>query len=202
MTAFGEFEVVSDDDAGERVLLMKSFEKRNDAVRGAVIKVAGRLVGKEDFGGSDESTGEGNALLLATGEFAGAVMAAGAEADFGQFFGCLLRGLCGRDATDEERHHDIFEGGEFGEQVMALPDEADLAIAEVAERGVGELGDVLGSEEDAAGGGAVETAEQVQEGGLPGAGFANDRDSFPLLNFELQVLKNDDFRLAGRIALG
>lgn len=202
MTAFGEFEVVSDDDAGERVLLMKSFEKRNDAVRGAVIEVAGRLVGKEDFGGSDESTGEGNALLLATGEFAGAVMAAGAEADFGQFFGCLLRGLRGRDAADEKRHHDIFEGGEFGEQVVALPDEADLAITEVAERGVGELGDVLRSEEDAAGGGAVETAEQVQEGRFTGAGFADDRDSFPLLYFQMQILKNDDFRLAGRIALG
>lgn len=85
---------------------------------------------------------------------------------------------------------------------MALPDEADFAVTEVAERGVGELGDVLRSKEDAAGSRAVEAAEKVQQSRFAGAGFADDRDAFPLLNFELQVLKNDDFRLARRIALG
>lgn len=202
MTAFGEFEIVSDDDAGEGVLLMQRFEKRYDTVRGAVIEVAGGLIGEEDFGGSDEGSGEGNTLLFASGEFAGAVMAAGAEADFGEFCGCLLGSLRGRDAADEERHHDVFEGGEFGEQVVALPDEADFAIAEVAEGGVGELGDVLGSEEDAAGCGTVKAAEEVEESGFAGAGFADDRDSLALGDFELEVLEDDDFRLAGRVALG
>lgn len=101
MTAFGEFEVVRHDDAGERMLLMQSFEKRYDAVRGAVIEVTGGLISEQDFGGGNEGACKGDALLLAAGEFTGAVMAAGAEADSGKFFGGQLRCLRWRDAANE-----------------------------------------------------------------------------------------------------
>lgn len=158
MTAFGEFEVVGDDDAGESMLGVEVFEERHDGVRGAVIEVAGRLVGKQHFGGGDEGSSEGDTLLFASGEFAGAVMAAGAEADFAEFLGRLFGGLGGGDAADEQRHHDIFLCGEFGQEVMALPDEADFAIAEITEGRVVELRDVLTAEEDTAGSGAVEAA--------------------------------------------
>ena len=57
-----------------------------------------------------------------------------------------------------------------------LEDEADLVGAEAVELGGGHGGDVDVVDLERAGGGAVEAAEQVDEGGLAGAGGAGDGD--------------------------
>ena len=81
VAAVGEFEVVGDEDAGERVLAVEGLEEGEDAVGGEGVEVAGGFVGEQEFGAGDEGSGDGKALLLASGEFAGAMVAAAFEFD-------------------------------------------------------------------------------------------------------------------------
>ena len=72
--------------------------------------------------------------------------------------------------------HDVFKRGEIGDQVELLEDEADLVGAEAVEFGGGHGGDVDVVDLELAGGGAVETADEIDEGALAGAGGAGDGD--------------------------
>src|SRR5258706_291247 len=71
---------------------------------------------------------------------------------------------------------DVAHGGEGGEEVEALEDEADLGAAHFGAFGVGEFGEVGAVDEDRAGGGVGEAAEDVEKGGFSGAGRAYDGD--------------------------
>ena len=85
---------------------------------------------------------------------------------------------------------------------MALPDEADRAVAEMGQVGVGELGDVCGSIVDGAAGGGVESPQQVQQSGFPGARFARQGHAFARFDRELQVAEDRQLRFAGAVDLG
>ena len=76
----------------------------------------------------------------------------------------------------EHRQLDIFERGGAGEEVEALEDEADLAVADGGECVGVEGGDVDAVEAGRAAGRAVEAAEHVHQGGLAGAAGAHDGD--------------------------
>ena len=91
------------------------------------------------------------------------------------------------DAAGEKRHGYVFERGEFGEQVVELPDVADVAVAVVASLFAGEGGDVDVAAEDFARGGFVERGEEVQQRALAGAGFADDGDHLAGGDFEVEI---------------
>ncbi len=65
--------------------------------------------------------------------------------------------------------HDVFEGGEVRDQVELLEDEADLVGAEAVELGRGHGGYVDVVDLEFAGGGAVEAADEIDEGAFAGA---------------------------------
>ena len=74
VAACGEGQVVGDEDAGEGVGLVERLQEGEDRFGGALVEVACGFVGEEDLGLGDEGAGEGDALLLATGELAGTVL--------------------------------------------------------------------------------------------------------------------------------
>ena len=75
--------------------------------------------------------------------------------------------------------HDVLERGEVRDQVKLLEDEADLLGAEAVERGGGHAEAYVDAvDAELALGGAVEAAEEVDEGALAGAGGAGDGDPF------------------------
>ncbi len=69
-------------------------------------------------------------------------------------------------------------GRQVRDEVELLEDEADLVGAEAVELGGAHGGDVDVVDFEFAGGGAVEAADQVDEGALAGAGGAGDGDPF------------------------
>jgi hypothetical protein len=75
------------------------------AVRG--IEVAGRLIGQQDGRFDDQGPGDGNPLLLATGEFAGEVRPARGQADQFQRSSGPFAGLCCGQAIQLQRQRDI-----------------------------------------------------------------------------------------------
>ncbi len=76
---FGLFFIVGHHHDCASVVLVERVEKVHDLSSHFGIKVTGRFVGKDDFGISDNSTGDGHALALSAGELRGHVAHAVAE---------------------------------------------------------------------------------------------------------------------------
>src|SRR5438874_5629763 len=82
----------------------------------------------------------------------------------------------GSEAGDVVGAFDVAHGGEGGEMVETLKDESDFGAAHFRTFGVGEFGEVGAVDQDRAGGGIGEAAQDVEESGFSGAGGADDRD--------------------------
>src|SRR5262249_37428998 len=159
-------------------------------------EVAGRLVAQQDGGLVDERPGDGDALLLPAGELAGPVVEAVGQPDtLEQGGGAALAFGAGAVGGVEQGRLDVFQGGGGGEQVEVLEEEADAPVAQPGKLVGAEAGNLLAGEVVAAGGGAVEAAEAVHEGGLAGAGRADEGDELALVDVEGDALEGDDLDL-------
>src|SRR5690349_8381022 len=170
----GDDGVVGDHDDGA-ALLVKFAQQAQDDLFVLGVEVSGGLVGKHDAGIVDKSAGDADALLLASGKLRGQVMGALAKADALEGVEGLL--LVGH-AVEVLRQHDVFKCGEKRDEMELLEDEADFFGAHAVEFGGGDIGDVLAVEPDFAGRGAVETADEIDQGGFSGTAGAHDGNPF------------------------
>src|ERR1039457_1623844 len=145
------------------------------------VEVARRLVGEQDRRVVDQGAGHRHALLLAAGELVGMVARALGEAEQGQRF-AHLAGAAGPLTRVEERQRDVLGRTRARQQVEALEHEADPKAADARQRGLVQAGDVDPVEEVLAGGGLVETADDVHEGGLSRPRGSNDGDELAALD--------------------
>ena len=176
--------------------LVEVVDEAQDFGAGVGVEIAGGLVGEEDGRLEGQGAGDGDALALAAGELVGQVVEAVVEADeLEQAAGARFDFLA-REAFEVEREGHVLDAGERGEEVEELEDEADFVAAEAGEVVIGERGDGLAVDADFAGGGAVEAADQVEEGGLSGAGGADDGDHFAAGDVEVDGIEGDDLSLA------
>ena len=136
-----------------------------------------------------EGAGEGDALLLAAAELHGVVRGAVEEAD-------LIEQLAGpghavaKLACEFVWEEDIFLGGERGDELVALEDEADFGAANPCHVVFCEVGDVCAIEKDAAGSWGVETSEQAEQGALAAAGGPHDGDELAMWDGEADSLED------------
>ena len=180
--------IVGDHDDGVARGVEALEEIDDDALVGGV-EVSGGLVGEEDGRVVDQGTGDADALLLSSAELAGEVAGAGAEAD--AIEGCPGFALVGH-GVEVLGEHDVFYRGEVGDEVELLEDEADLVGAEAVELGGAHGGDIDAVDPELSGGGAVEAAEEVDEGGFAGAGGAGDGDPLAGDDGEAGVVEGAD----------
>src|SRR5712671_7549146 len=122
--AFGEGSLVGDHDDGHAEGVLDFAEEEEDLLAGGGVEIAGGLIGEEDGGLIYESAGEGAALLLAAGEFAGAMVMAGAEADAVEGLRDAMAALGAVDFGEAEREFDVFREGHAGEEIEGLEDHA------------------------------------------------------------------------------
>ena len=73
---------------------------------------------------------------------------------------------------------------------MELEDEAQVAVAEVGELLLGEGGDIDAVDDDGAGVGAVECADNLQQGGLAGSAGADDADHLATVDVEVDAFEH------------
>ena len=125
-----EAEMVGDEDGGQAMLALEALEQAEDGLGRGLVEIAGGLVGEQDGGFGDEGARERDALLLAARELARAMPGAIGEADGGEPGQRRTARCCGGRPAGEQRHGDVFGGGELREQVVELPEVADLAVAE------------------------------------------------------------------------
>ena len=85
--------------------------------------------------------------------------------------------------------HHVFEGRQVADEVELLEDEADGTAAHLGEFVGGQVGDVVPVEHDGALGSGVHGTDDVHEGGLAGAGGADDGDPLAARDFERDVVQ-------------
>ena len=142
-------------------------EQFEDVGGGLGVQRAGRLVGEDHRGPRDQGAGDGDALLLAAGQFARAALVLAAEADAVED---LADGGPVRAAPVELlRQRDVLPDRQRGQQVERLEDEADPLPAQLGELPLVQAGQRLVVDDDGAGRRPVESGGAVQEGALAGA---------------------------------
>ena len=118
-------QIMRSQEGSQAVGTVQVLQKTEDLLTGGLVEVAGGLVGEKNFGLGDQGAGQGHALLLAAGKLPGEVPGAGAQADFAEPAVGGAAGVVGGVAADQPGQHDVFAGGEIGQEVRELPDEAD-----------------------------------------------------------------------------
>jgi hypothetical protein len=190
----GEVQGVGHDDEGEVLFAVQVDEELGEVGGGGAVESAGGFVREEEFGLVDQGADDGDALAFAAGELGGAVFEPRAEADAVEEFAGAVRGAGAEDAIfgGECGDEDVFEDGALGQKMVTLEDEADLAVAKVSEGEVVESGEVLAIKADGAGGGAVEGADDVEEGAFAGTGWADDGEGIAGREGEVDAVQDGE----------
>ena len=129
--------VVGDHDDGLAELVDGGAQEGEDLTTRARVEVACRLVGEDQIGPGRQGAGDGDALLLATGELARAMGQAVAEAD-GLDDRAQPRSV-GAAAGQGQQERDVLLGVERRQQVVGLEHEPDPLPAEAGQLAVGQV---------------------------------------------------------------
>lgn len=170
--AFGKFKVMGHQHQGSSGGLVQLEKHGDDAFAGLAIQVAGGLVGKEDFRAVDESTREGDTLLLATGELCGIMVEAVAQAHASEEFHSEVLHLPSTSELFGDHH--VLQSGERGDKLEILEDEADVITAHAGAFIFSKFSEVVSGEMYTALAGLIETGTKAEERRLAAAGGADD----------------------------
>src|SRR4029453_18801329 len=165
-----------DDD--RRALAVQLLEEGDDLGARVRVEVAGRFVGVDDGGPTEEGAGERDPLPPPAGELCRLMCEAVAEADALEQLARAAPALAAWGARVQQPIGDVVEGAHPVEQEELLEDEADRARAEGGELSIGELGRVLAVDQDLAAARSLERAGDVEQGRLARAGWPGDRHQF------------------------
>lgn len=180
VSAGGEGLVVGDDYESGAHRVAELEKEILQLVAVVAVEASGRLVGEDDFRIVHQGASHGRALAFAAGELGGAVGETLGEAEFRQEGAGALHSLAPGATGDKRRHCHILLYRELGEEAVGLEDEADVGVAEAREGAVAQRFHVLTVVEDASALlGLEESAENLEEGGLPGAGGADNGCNLP-----------------------
>ena len=129
----------------------EAFEDAHEFPGQRRVEIGRRLVGDDHFRVVDQGAGDGDALLLTAGQpfdLGGAV----AELELVEQFARRCDQFCARPAGREGRQDDVFQRRQALDQVELLEDEAEGLAADFGQETLGQAGNILALEADAAAG--------------------------------------------------
>ncbi|SCE18127.1 hypothetical protein GA0115245_12477 [Streptomyces sp. di188] len=171
------------------------------------VQGAGGLVGEQHLGVAGEGAGDADALLLTAGELGRVGLGLVGQADeveqLQRLAGTFLPAL----AEDFQRQFDVVLDGARGQQVEVLEHHADAAArpAELpagAGAAAGERGEVLAGHGHGARGGTLQQVDAADEGGLAGAGLADDAVDLAFADVQVDAVQGGDLAAARAVDLG
>ncbi len=161
------------------------------------VQRARRLVAEQDRGPLGDRPGDRDALLFPAGQLRREVVEPLAETD--QAERLLRRHRVDRDLGDGR---DVLAGGQAGDEVVELEDEADVAAPELGQGRLVRRREVLAAVDDAAAGRGVEAPEDVEQGRLAAARGPQKDDELPGAQVEVDAPEGLDRDLAHPVDLG
>jgi hypothetical protein len=162
-------------------------EQLEDPAGGALVEVTSGFVGQEDRRVVDERPGNRDALLLTARQFSGIGTPARRQPDLRQDAVDASRDRVGPCTRDLQREGDIFFRRPVLQQPEVLEDDAEAA-PELGYFAPREIGDVEPRDAEFPMGRSLVGGDELEDGGLPGAGVAGQKDKLPLRNAEGEVL--------------
>ncbi len=177
------------------------LQQAQDLFGVVAVEIAGGFVADQEGRVGDDRAGDRHALLLAAGQLAGAVVGAIGQAHQGQCdFGIALA-LGGIEVGKQQRQFDILLRVEHRHQVVELEHEADMVAAPGRQLAAAEAVDALALDLDLAAGGAVETADEVEQGGLAGTGGTHEGNEVAALDLQVDAVQDLHLLRAALIGL-
>jgi len=195
--AFGQLRVVGDHD--HQPVPRYFLEQLHDLNAGLAVQCAGGLVCQQDIGVVHQCAGNGYALHLPAGHLAGVLVQLVAQPHLLQRSGGTAAALGFGNARDGQRQLHIAQHGLVGDQVIALEHETDGVVPVGVPVAVGIFfgGDAVDDKITAVV--AVQTADDVQQGGLAGAAGAQNGHEFVVPQVQTDVVQCVLHQLAGLI---
>ena len=196
----GDGVVVGDEHHGvaRRVELLEHGEHLPARVG---VQGAGGLVGQDHRRISRQSPGDGHPLLLAAGELGGLVAQLVAQAHHLQrHLGPLVALGPGHSRIHEGDLHVLHER-QLWQQIVLLENKTQHPVADGRQLIFVHLSHILSVQQIRAGGGDVQTADDVHAGGLAGTGLAHDGHKLPLVNLKRDVIGSLDGGVAHPVEL-
>ena len=187
----GKAHLMGDDQHGHPLLRQLPHDSQHLAGQLGV-EGAGRLVEIDDLGVGSEGAGDGHTLLLTARELAGVVVGPVGEADLFQHLHADGVGLVfGHFPGNDEALGDVLEGRLVAEEIIVLENEGRLPTQprDGGPVGAGEVEDLTVEGEGACVGG-LEEVETAQQGGLAGAGGAEDGDDVALFHRQIDAAQH------------
>jgi hypothetical protein len=166
---------VGDQDQGLAEPAYQLVQQFRHPVAGGRIQVAGGFVGQNQVRLVNQGAGHGDPLLLPAGQRVGETVPITGQIDGREH---VRHGAVSRAAPPPQqlqRQAQVFRHRQGGQQVEELEHEADVPAAQQRAFPFAEGGDVDAAHLEAAGLGAVDAADQVEQGGFARAAAAHQR---------------------------
>lgn len=199
--ALGGGGVVGDHDDGFVEVAVEFAEEFHDVVRGLFVEVAGGFVGNDEVGVHGDGAGNGNALLLSARELVGRVFGAVGKPDDGKCVFDLLAAFGFRERREHEREFDVLVGGEHGDEVVELEDEADVVGAPFRELRFAHCADVVAEHIHSAAAWLVNAGYDIEQGCFARTGGTHERHELAAVDVEREVIEHGDGVVLARVVL-
>ena len=154
---------MGDEHDGGPELARQGGQHLDDLVAVQRVERTGRLVGEQQPALADDGAGDGDALLLPTGEVVGVAVEMMAEAERVQRLDRRLPRLAGAAAVELERQHHVLDGGQRRHEVEPLEHVADVAPAQRRQILGGQVAEVPAVDAHLAGARRFEAAGEVEQ---------------------------------------
>ncbi len=181
--------VVSREDEGKTEAVIQVAHEVNELSGIARIEIGGGFVGEDKRGAVHDGAGDGNTLALSAGEEVGPLICAGGEADVLERFSNASAAFVGAYSLNQQGVLNVFAGGEDGDEVEGLKDEADLFAAQHRGLRRTETRGVHSVDENAAAGGLVDAPDEVQQGRFAATAGAGDGEEFASIDAEVDLVE-------------
>ena len=195
--ALGQLRVVGDHD--HQTVPRHFLEQFHDLNAGLAVQCAGGLIGQQDVGVVHQCAGNGHALHLPAGHLAGVLVQLVAQPHLLQRSGGTAAALGLGNARDGQCQLYVAQHGLVGDQVITLEHKADgvVPVGVPVAVGVFFCGDAV--DDQIAAVVAIQTADDVQQGGLAGAAGAKNGHKFVVPQVQTDVVQCVLHQLAGLI---
>ncbi|MNV61693.1 hypothetical protein D3C71_1542140 [compost metagenome] len=154
------------------------------------VEVAGRLVEHHQTRFVHQGSGNGHTLTLAAGQFRRFVFQAMAQPYSLQQRRCAMTGFRDRRLADQQWHADVFQRGEFRQQVVELVHETQRAVTQQAALLLTQRRQFFTVEPDTALGWRIKTAQQVEQSTFARTRGADNRHALTWMQLQLQTGQN------------
>ena len=198
--ALGDVHVVRHDHDGRAEPGVQIADQREDLLAGVRVEIAGRFVGEQNRRIDRQRARDRDALALAAGQFLGQMLQAMTELH--QRRAAPSRARCTfapRPAAQMQRQPDVLETRQRRQQIEELKDESDLVAPHPGQRLVGQAAERFAVDADVAGGRPIETANQIEQRRLAGAGRSDDRHHLAARNGQGDVVERGHLAFAGEL---